>query len=88
MENLGIAGVAALTVVCYLAGQAVKAAKIRKKWVNVVIGIFGMVIGVAAMYIMPDYPAEDPITAAAVGIVSSLAASNIRTDVKKTGDRT
>ena len=34
-------------------------------------------LGAAAMFIMPDYPATDYITAVAVGIVSGLAATGV-----------
>lgn len=73
--DFGIAGVAAITVLAYLLGQAVKATKLDNKWIPVICGIFGSALGVAALYIMPDFPAGDVITAAAVGAVSGLAAT-------------
>ena len=73
--EFGIAGVAAITVICYLAAQAAKATPINNKWIPVICGVLGGALGAAAMLIMPDFPAEDPITAAAVGIVSGLAAT-------------
>ena len=77
LENIGIAGVAAITVICYLIGMAAKATKIDNKWIPVIVGACGLILGVAAMYVMPDYPAQDFITAAAVGAVSGLAATGI-----------
>ena len=77
IENIGIAGVAAITVICYLIGMAVKATKLDNKWIPVVVGSCGLILGIAAQYVMPDYPAQDAITAAAVGIVSGLAATGI-----------
>jgi hypothetical protein len=41
----------------------------------VICGICGLALGIAGMFIMPDFPANDYITAAAVGIVSGLAAT-------------
>lgn len=39
-------------------------------------GALGGLLGLAAMYInVPDFPAGDPLTALAVGIVSGLAAT-------------
>lgn len=73
--DFGIAGVAAITVICYLAAQAAKATPINNKWIPVICGILGGALGAVAMIIMPDFPARDPITAAAVGIVSGLAAT-------------
>lgn len=73
--EFGIASVAAITVICYLAAQAAKATPINNKWIPVICGVLGGALGAAAMLIMPDFPAGDPITAAAVGIVSGLAAT-------------
>lgn len=77
MEILGIAGVAAITVICYLAAELIKATALDNKWLPVICGVLGGVLGVAAMLIMPDYPANDYITAVAVGIVSGLAATGV-----------
>lgn len=77
MEILGIAGVAAITVICYLAAEAIKATALDNKWLPVICGVLGGVLGVAAMLIMPEYPANDYITAVAVGIVSGLAATGV-----------
>ena len=62
-------------MICYLAAQAVKATALDNKWLPVICGVLGGALGVAGMYCMPDYPANDLITAAAVGIVSGLAAT-------------
>ena len=71
----GIAGVAAITVICYLIGQGVKASGLDNKWIPVIVGACGGVLGVAGMFLMADFPAGDVLTAAAVGIVSGLAAT-------------
>lgn len=81
--SLGIASVAAITVVCYLIGMAVKASGLNDKWIPVIVGVSGLVLGVAGMFIIPDYPANDYITAAAVGIVSGLAATGINQITKQ-----
>lgn len=70
-----IGSVVGITVICYLAAAAVKATPLDTKWLPVICGVLGAVLGVAGMFIMPDYPAGDYITAAAVGIVSGLAAT-------------
>lgn len=75
--DFGIAGVAAITVLAYLIGQGVKASGLANKWIPVICGIAGLVLGIVALYIMPDFPADDPITAAAIGAVSGFAATGI-----------
>ena len=73
--DFGIVGVSAITVLCYLMGEAVKASKVDNKYIPVICGILGAVLGVAAMFAMPEFPAQDIISAAAVGAVSGLAAT-------------
>lgn len=75
--SFGIASVAAITVICYLIGMAVKASGIDNKWIPVIIGVCGLALGVTGMFIIPDYPADDYITSAAIGVVSGLAATGI-----------
>ena len=75
MEFMGIVGVAAITIICYLIGEIAKAVPIDNKWIPVICGICGLALGIAGMFTMPDFPANDYITAAAVGIVSGLAAT-------------
>lgn len=75
--DLGIASVAAITVIAYLIGQAVKATPLDNKWIPIICGVAGGVLGAVAMNIMPDFPAADYITAVAVGIVSGLAATGV-----------
>lgn len=74
--NLGIASVAAITVLCYLFGMIVRASGLNNKWIPVLCGVLGMVLGIVALVTgMPDFPAEDFLTACAVGAVSGLAAT-------------
>lgn len=77
METIGIASVAAITVICYLAGQFVKVSRLDNKYIPVIVGVLGGILGVVGLYIMPDFPAGDIVTAVAVGIVSGLAATGI-----------
>lgn len=77
METIGIASVAAITVICYLAGQFVKLSGLDNKYIPVIVGVLGGILGVVGLYIMPDFPAGDIVTAVAVGIVSGLAATGI-----------
>lgn len=76
--DFGMASVAAITVIAYLIGQACKAEeKFPDNWIPVVCGCVGAVLGIAGLFVMPDFPAADVVTAAAVGIVSGLAATGI-----------
>lgn len=75
MEIMGVAGVSAIAIICYLIGAIVKATKIDNKWIPCIVGAFGGALGAVALYIMPEFPAQDIINAIAVGIVSGLAAT-------------
>lgn len=70
-----IASVAAITVICYLVAQGIKATPLDSKWLPVICGIAGGALGAAGLYVMPDYPASDIVSAIAVGVVSGLAAT-------------
>lgn len=75
--DFGIVGVAGITVICWLIGQIVKATGIDNKWIPCIVGAIGGLLGIAGLYIIPDYPATEIITAIAVGIVSGMAATGI-----------
>lgn len=75
ISALGVASVAGITVICYLAATAIKQTPLANKWLPTICGALGGVLGVIGMNIIPDYPAGDLITAIAVGIVSGLAAT-------------
>lgn len=84
MDNFGIASVAAITVICYLVGLIVKASGMDNKYIPIACGVAGGVLGVAGLYLaLPDFPAQDPLTALAVGIVSGLAATGINQAAKQ-----
>ena len=83
LTSLGIASVAAITVICYLVGQLSKASKLDNKWIPIICGCSGLALGIVSMFIMPDFPATDYVTAAAVGIVSGLAATGINQIIKQ-----
>ena len=84
--DFGVASVAAITVICYLVGLVVKASPFSNdKYIPIACGLVGGVLGVAGLYFMPDFPASDPLTAVAVGIVSGLAATGVNQMVKQMG---
>lgn len=82
--DFGIASVAAITVLCYLIGQIVKATGIDNKWIPCIAGVVGAILGAVALAVgMPDFPATDYITAIAVGVVSGLAAVGVNQVAKQ-----
>ena len=71
------------TALVYIIGLCVKASNLDNKWIPVIAGVSGVILGILALYIgVPDFPAADPMTAAAVGGVSGLAATGLH-QVKK-----
>ena len=75
ISDLGIVAIPVITVIVFLIVEAVKATPLDNKWMPVIAGGFGGILGVVAMYVMPDFPGADPLTAVAIGIVSGLAAT-------------
>ena len=87
--DFGIASVAAITVICYLVGLIVKASPYNNdEYIPIVCGTVGGLLGIAAMACqVPDFPASDPLTAVAVGIVSGLAATGANQIIKQVGGK-
>ena len=83
ISSLGIGGVAVITVICFLVGQLVKATGLDNKYIPVIVGVAGGALGVLGMFVMPDFPAADCMTAAAVGVVSGLAATGVHQAYKQ-----
>lgn len=75
--NFGITSVAAITVICYLAAEIVKRTPLDNRWIPVICGILGGALGVIAMKVIEDYPANDILTAIAVGVASGFSATGI-----------
>lgn len=75
IETLGIAAIPVITVIVFLVCEAVKATPLDEKWLPVIAGFVGGALGVVATFVMPEFPAKDPLTAIAIGIVSGLAAT-------------
>lgn len=78
MENIfGIVTIPSIIIICYLIAQAVKTTKLDNKYIPIICGVLGGILGVVAMYVVPDFPAEDIFTAISIGIVSGLSATGI-----------
>ena len=74
--DFGIGSVVAITVITYLIGMGCKSwEKLDNKFIPVICGLVGAVLGVVGMQTMADFPAKDVLNAVAVGIVSGLAST-------------
>ena len=83
ITTLGVASVAAITVICYGLGVVIKASPLDSRYIPPILALAGALLGVAGLLVMPDYPASDLLTAVAVGIVSGLAATGVDQVVKQ-----
>ena len=52
-----------------------KLSPLENRWIPLLCGLTGGALGVLGLYLVPDFPAADLMSAAAVGIVSGLAAT-------------
>lgn len=75
---LGIMGLPAIVICCLLIGMVAKNIEnLNDKWIPCICGFCGAILGVVGMEIIPDFPAQDYISAVAVGIVSGLGATGV-----------
>ena len=86
ITSFGMGGVAVITIICYLIGQAVKVTPLDNKYIPVIVGVCGGLLGIPGMMFMPDFPATDYMTAVAIGIVSGLAATGVNQAMKQIGE--
>lgn len=73
-----IVAIPAITVICMLLAQTYKAvtSESKYKYIPPLCGALGLVLGLVSFYLTPGFiPAENPFLAAAIGIVSGLAAT-------------
>jgi len=86
---LGIIAVPAITIICYLVGIGVKASPLKEKFIPIIVGVVGAIFGLVAFLTkMPNFPADNFITALAVGIVSGLASTGINQIYKQLTKKT
>ena len=71
------ATVSGIIVICYLIGMAVKASPLDDKFIPIIVGLCGGILGVAGLLTMPTFPVDNVIDAVAVGIASGLAATGV-----------
>lgn len=78
MDFLGIVCVGSVVAICYLIGMFVKASPLDDKWIPIICGFSGAILGIIAYFIkIPEFTGIDPYLAAAKGIVSGLAATGV-----------
>lgn len=75
MENLSFVTVAGITALCYLAGLGVRLSPLDNRYIPLLCGVLGALLGFAGLRIMPGFPADNLIDALAVGAASGLAAT-------------
>ena len=84
MDTTIIAPVAAITLISYLVGMGCKTADfIADKYIPVIVGTAGAILGIVGLYTMPDFPANDILNALAVGIASGLASTGANQIIKQ-----
>ena len=86
MEFAGIGSVAAITVICLLIGYGIRATPLDNRWIPLLMGVAGAILGVIGWKVMPNYPADNILTAIAVGTVSGLSSTGFDQIVKQLGD--
>lgn len=79
-----IESVGSIVVITYLVGLAAKTIPmIEDKFIPVIVGVTGGVLGVVGMNVMPDFPAKDLLNAIAIGVVSGLSSTGANQVVKQ-----
>ena len=81
---LGITGVASITLICFGVAYAIKKTGILpSKFIPLLCMGLGLILGLAAYFAIPAFPADDWLTAIAVGIASGWAATGAHQSVKQ-----
>lgn len=77
LEIMDIAGYPAIVVICLLVGYVIKALALGDKWIPVTLGVVGAALGVVGFFLIPGFPAENVLSALAVGAVSGLSSTGV-----------
>ena len=90
MNISDMATVLPIVAICYFAGMGIKAFKLNKRFIPLIAGTLGGVLGVVGYFTMSSFPAQDVITSVAVGVISGLASTGfnetVKTMIKKKSD--
>ncbi len=80
-----MATVAGITVICFLIGMAVKGSPLDDRYIPVIVGICGGILGVVGLKVIPEFPVSNIIDAIAVGIESGFGAVGVHQIGKQLG---
>ena len=84
MSTFDFVPVAGVAVICYLIGMGIKISPIDDKWIPLLVGICGGILGVLGILTgMAEFGSEHIINAIAIGIVSGLGATGFDQLVKQ-----
>jgi len=75
--DLGFTSVPSILFICYFVGMILKVLPLDSRYIPIVCGIVGGVLGIVAFFLIPDVIGSDPLMAVAVGISSGLAATGV-----------
>ena len=73
--DFGFVTVPSIVVICYFTGMIMKVLPINSRFIPIICGILGGVLGVVAMLVIPNILDSDLLSAIAIGIGSGLAAT-------------
>ena len=65
ISDWGIQAIPVITIIVFLIAEAVKATPLDNKWLPVICGAVGGILGVVGMFLMPEFPAKGAPAAAA-----------------------
>lgn len=71
----GFETVAAITAICFVIAEAIKLTPLDEKWLPVICGLLGAVLGFVGYQYLGIVPANDVATAIVIGVESGLAAT-------------
>ena len=81
VELVDFAAVPAIVVIVYLIGEIFRnviPAENVNKFIPLICGVSGLILGIVCFLVSPELiPANDVITASAIGIVSGFAATGV-----------
>ena len=84
MESFGFAPVAVITMICFLIGIGWNLSALNNQWIPLICGCAGGLLGLLAFWLAPIImPAQDPMTAMAIGIASGFAATGLHQTVRQ-----
>lgn len=73
-----------IVILTYVVGMAAKNIPwVKDEWIPVIVAVSGGVLGVLGMTVIPEFPAQDYMTAIAVGCVSGLASTGVNQAYKQ-----